>query len=101
MGELSLNVAFWVRRSRFPSPQDDTTSFPGWLREILLSADSSKKWEVVNAGGVSYASYRVASLMDGLSDYEPDLFVVYSGHNEFLERRTYAPHGPNHGHRLP
>ncbi len=49
----------------------------------------TRKWEVVNAGGVSYASYRVALLMEELIEYEPDLFIVYSGHNEFLERRTY------------
>jgi tetratricopeptide (TPR) repeat protein len=27
--------------------------------------------------------------MEELLDYEPDLFIVYSGNNEFLERRTY------------
>jgi Flp pilus assembly protein TadD len=30
--------------------------------------------------------------MEELVQYEPDLFVIYSGHNEFLERRTYASH---------
>ena len=74
----------------FGRPYDDTTSFPGWLREILPSADSSRNWEVINAGGVSYASYRVATLMEELTAYEPDLFIVYSGHNEFLERRSYG-----------
>lgn len=73
----------------FGRPYDDATSFCGWLRELLPVADPSRKWEVVNAGGVSYASYRVALLMEELIEYEPDLFIVYSGHNEFLERRTY------------
>ena len=73
----------------FGRPYDDATSFCGWLRALLPVADPSRRWEVVNAGGVSYASYRVALLMEELIDYEPDLFVVYSGHNEFLERRTY------------
>jgi tetratricopeptide (TPR) repeat protein len=45
---------------------------------------------VINAGGISYASYRVANLMKELALYEPDLFIVYTGHNEFLEERTYA-----------
>ncbi len=27
--------------------------------------------------------------MDELVHYDPDLFVVYSVHNEFLERRTF------------
>ena len=59
------------------------------MREFLNAADPSRHWEVINAGGVSYASYRVAKLMGELLSYEPDLFIIYSGHNEFLERRTY------------
>jgi len=70
-------------------PYDDTTSFSGWLRELLPVADKGKKWEVINAGGISYASYRVAKLMEELVQYQPDLFIVYTGHNEFLEERTY------------
>ncbi|MCA9143846.1 MAG: tetratricopeptide repeat protein [Planctomycetales bacterium] len=71
-------------------PYWDTTSYSGWLRELLPLVDDSCDWEVVNAGGVSYASYRVAVVMEELAQYEPDLFIVYSVHNEFLERRTYA-----------
>ena len=70
-------------------PYDDRTAFSGWLRNFLPAVDSSRRWEIINAGGISYASYRVARLMEELSDYEPDLFIVYSGHNEFLESRTY------------
>ena len=70
-------------------PYDNSTSFCGWLRQLLPALDSSRRWEVVNAGGISYASYRVALLMEELVQYDPDLFIVYSGHNEFLEERTY------------
>lgn len=70
-------------------PYDDRTSFCGWLRRFLPAVDPSRNWEVINAGGISYASYRAARLMEELADYEPDLFIVYSGHNEFLESRTY------------
>ena len=44
-------------------PFFDDTSFCGWLREFLYVADPSKNWEVINAGGISYASYRVTRLM--------------------------------------
>ena len=71
-------------------PYKDSTSFCGWLREYLKAADSKRNWEVINAGGVSYASYRLASLMEELIEYEPDLFIIYCGQNEFLERRTYS-----------
>ena len=74
----------------FGRPYDDQTSFCGWLRELLAVAYPEGNWEVVNAGGVSYASYRVAALMEELVAYEPDLFIVYTGHNEFLEERTYG-----------
>ena len=73
----------------FGRPYDDTTSFTGWLRAFLNSADSSHQWDVINAGGVSYASYRLAKMMEELVRYEPDLFIIYTGHNEFLEDRTY------------
>lgn len=71
-------------------PYDDATSFSGWLREYLKATSTERRWEVINAGGVSYASYRAALLMEQLIEYEPDLFIIYSGHNEFLEERTYG-----------
>jgi len=71
-------------------PFDDQTSFCGWLRAYLTAFYPSRLWEVINAGGISYASYRVVRLMEEITQYSPDLFIVYSGHNEFLEARTYA-----------
>lgn len=71
-------------------PYDDRTSFAGWLRELLPCVDDSRRWEVINAGGVSYASYREAALVEELGQYEPDLFILFTGHNEFLEERTYG-----------
>ena len=85
----TLRVFCMGGSTTYGHPYWDPTSFPGWMREILPSLDPSKRWEVINAGGISYASYRVTALMEELSQYEPDLFVIYSVHNEFLERRTY------------
>ena len=70
-------------------PYDDITSFCGWLREFLPAVDPNRQWEVINAGGISYASYRVVNLMETLVRHDPDLFIIYTGHNEFLEKRTY------------
>lgn len=70
-------------------PYNDVASFCGWLRALLPEADPSRRWELINAGGISYASCRVAMLAEELIRYEPDLLIVYSGQNEFLERRTY------------
>lgn len=71
-------------------PFYDDLSFAGFLREILPAVDPSRNWEVINAGGISYASYRVAVVMEELAAFEPDVFLVYTGQNEFLEHRTYG-----------
>jgi len=71
-------------------PYDDRTSFAGFLRAFLPAMDPSRQWEVINAGGISYASYRIEVLIRELAQYQPDLFVLYTGHNEFLEDRTYS-----------
>ena len=70
-------------------PYADETSFSGWLRHWLPHADPTHRWEVLNAGGVSYASYRVRRVLDELLAYAPDVVLLYTGHNEFLEERTY------------
>ena len=70
-------------------PWNDAVSYSGWLRQFLTAAAPHQHWEVINAGGISYASYREARLVEELSVYQPDLFIIYSGHNEFLEERTY------------
>lgn len=71
-------------------PYDDTSSFAAWLRALLPAAAPQVQWEVINAGGISYASYRAAALVEELIQYEPDLFIVYTGNNEFLEERSYG-----------
>ena len=66
------------------------TAFTSWLKLQLEVADPNRKWEIVNCGGVSYASYRLLPILTEVMNYEPDLVVIYTGHNEFLEDRTYA-----------
>ena len=65
------------------------TSFTTWLEISLEAADPSRPWEAVNCGGVSYASYRLVPILEEVLGYEPDLIILYTGHNEFLEDRTY------------
>ena len=66
------------------------TSFTTWLELSLQAAAPDRQWEVVNCGGVSYASYRLAPILSEILNYQPDLIIVYTGHNEFLEERTYG-----------
>jgi lysophospholipase L1-like esterase len=70
-------------------PYATETAFGAWLQIGLQAADPNRSWEVVNCGGVSYASYRLAPILQEVLEYEPDLIILYTGHNEFLEDRTY------------
>ncbi|HUU28299.1 MAG TPA: tetratricopeptide repeat protein [archaeon] len=71
-------------------PYAAPTSFGGWLERLLnKQAEPGRRFEVINAGGISYASYRVVLVLREILTYQPDLIIIYSGHNEFLEARTY------------
>ncbi len=65
------------------------TSFTTWLELALAAAAPDREVDVVNCGGISYASYRLGPILDEVLRYSPDLIVLYTGHNEFLEDRTY------------
>ncbi len=71
-------------------PYSLPTAFGTFLEIGLKHAVPSKRWEVINCGGVSYASYRLLPIMQECLRYKPDLYIVCTGHNEFLECITYA-----------
>lgn len=108
---LSESRKDWFYPQRFPATKEENayrifvlggstvagrpytveTAFSTWLQLFLQYADPSKKWEVINCGGVSYASYRLVPILEEvLENYAPDLIILYTGQNEFLEDRTYA-----------
>lgn len=66
------------------------SAFPMFLELGLAAADPSRRWETINCGGLSYASYRLVPILEEVLRYEPDLVVLYTGQNEFLEDRTYG-----------
>jgi len=65
------------------------TAFSSWLQLSLQAAAPERQWEVINCGGISYASYRLVPILQEILDYQPDLLILYTGHNEFLEDRSY------------
>lgn len=78
-------------------PYSTSTSLTTWLELALNLADPESDWDIVNCGGVSYASYRLTPIVEEVLDYEPDLVIVMTGHNEFLESRELnsAPSTPS------
>jgi lysophospholipase L1-like esterase len=72
------------------NPWTPETSFTTWLEITLTAADPARRWNVINCGGISYASYRMVPILEEVLHYQPDLVVVHCSHNEFLEDRSYA-----------
>ena len=71
-------------------PYQTETSFVKWLQLELSGHDPTQQFETVNCGGLSYASYRLMPILEEVLHYEPDLIILATGHNEFLEDRTYG-----------
>ncbi len=85
----SVRIACVGGSTTYGHPYDDALSYSAWLREILPAAQPGTRFEVINAGGISYASYRETLLVEELCAFALDALVIYSGPNEFLEERTY------------
>ena len=71
-------------------PFSKETSFTTWLQLALQEAQPNHGWDVINCGGISYASYRLTPILQECLAYQPDAFIVCTGHNEFLEDRSYG-----------
>jgi lysophospholipase L1-like esterase len=71
-------------------PYPRSEAFSGWLERRLRAELPDVPVEVVNAAHSGYASRRIAAVTDEIAAYEPDLLIVYCGHNEYGERRFYS-----------
>lgn len=58
-------------------------SFPAMLQTRLETLYPEKRVEVVNLGMTAVNSFTVRDFTFDCLDYEPDMFIIYSGHNEF------------------
>jgi tetratricopeptide (TPR) repeat protein len=65
----------------FPQPRNLAAS--AFLGEMLKDAWPDRKVEIINLGTTAIASFPVSEIMTEALDYEPDLVIVSTGHNEF------------------
>ncbi len=71
----------------WPHPQ--TEIYSAYLQRALQRAYPGRTVEVINVSAHAYASYRVRLIFENVIHFDPDLIVMYSGNNEFIEKRTY------------
>jgi tetratricopeptide (TPR) repeat protein len=73
----------------WPHPQHESHS--AYLQQALQRALPNRAVEVINLSAHAYAAYRVRLIFDKAIEFDPDLIVLYTGNNEFLEKRSYLP----------
>ena len=66
----------------FPNPA--YTSFPNFLQQMLADAYPAREIEVVNCGVTAINSFVLREFVEEVAEHEPDLVVIYAGHNEFV-----------------
>jgi hypothetical protein len=60
------------------------------LEERVAEAlDGFDTVEIINCGGLSYGSHRLVLIAAEVLEYDPDLMLIYSGHNEFEELEQF------------
>lgn len=86
-GRLRVFTAGGSASAGWPHPPGET--YPALLQRALRRVTDS---EVIDVSAHAWAAYRVRWIVEEALAFEPDAVVVYSGNNEFLERRRYLPH---------
>lgn len=64
-------------------PYEMTVPFPRQLRFILQKDYPEKKFEVINMGLSAISSFTVLDWLPDILEHDPDLIIMYMGHNEF------------------
>ena len=66
----------------FPNPAQ--TSFPNYLQRMLEDAYPDRTIEVINCGITAINSFVLLDFIAEVVEHQPDLVLVYAGHNEFI-----------------
>ena len=64
-------------------PYPPNVNFPVFLQQRLQTLFPERRFEIINVGMTAISSFAVADFVNELVDYQPDLFLLYMGHNEF------------------
>ncbi|GAB4343545.1 MAG: hypothetical protein Kow0089_19390 [Desulfobulbaceae bacterium] len=77
-------------------PYPDPYSFSGYLRRALEKT-APGRFEIINVAGMSFGSHRVLDILRDVMLYDPDVVIVYSGNNEYVERNVLPETPPVSG----
>ncbi len=67
----------------FPNPPQ--TAFPNFLQHMLEDVFPQADFEVINCGFTAINSFSIVDFAQEIVDYQPDLILVYAGHNNLSD----------------
>jgi tetratricopeptide (TPR) repeat protein len=70
-------------------PHPASEIYSEYLAAALRHAHPERRIEVFNVSAHAYAAYRVRLIFERVIEFDPDLLILYSGNNEFIEKRRY------------
>ncbi|RPH97972.1 MAG: hypothetical protein EHM72_13180, partial [Calditrichaeota bacterium] len=74
-------------------PYTPNAAYPAMLKNILTGYFSDRKIQVINCGITAITSHSVLDMeREIIKKYQPDLLVIYTGHNEFYGVFGQASH---------
>lgn len=53
--------------------------------EVTNEIGAGRQVEIIDSGGLAYGTHRLVPVLSEVLKYDPDLIMIYSGHNEFEE----------------
>ena len=65
-------------------PQPRNLASTAFLQKMLTDAWPDRKVEIINLGTTAVASFPVLGMMTEALNFEPDLIIIHTGHNEFF-----------------
>ena len=65
-------------------PQPRNLASTAFLQKMLADAWPGRKVEIINLGTTAVASFPVLGMMTEALEFEPDLIIIHTGHNEFF-----------------
>ena len=96
----SLRIAFVGASTVKGFPHPPGLSAPAFLEAMLADALPGREVQVLNLGVTALASFAVARVLEDAMRLEPDLVVVYAGHNEYYGIDGMLDRWSPLGHRL-
>jgi lysophospholipase L1-like esterase len=72
-------------------PYEPQYSFAAFLQRRLSAALPGRLVEVVNCGVPAIASWHIRRIGQEITAYEPDVVLVYAGHNDYTTREVPEP----------